>query len=293
MALAATQHWIVTFSELIGIGFTQPTIGRLLTSGRLHRLYKGVYAVGHPDPSSLGRRLAAVRACGPGALLSHISNAAHLGLRSSSASRIDITVPRRSSLSHRGIRIHRRTTLINEDMTVVDAVPCTSWARTLLDVAPLVDERALEKAIERAEILELYDHRAILSLLERAWGQPGTRRLADALGIARPGHTVTNSSLEELMLGLCRRWGLPEPEVNAELLLGGDRAQVDFLWREQRVVVEVDGFKYHKTRAAFRRDRKRDRLLEVEGYGHARFADEDFDRDRADIRGILMRLLDL
>jgi very-short-patch-repair endonuclease len=182
--------------------------------------------------------------------------------------------------------------LSDEDRAAVDGIPCTTWARTLLDIAPLIDDRALEKAVERAEILELYDHRAIVSLLARAEGQPGTRRLANAVGIARPGQTVTNSPLEELMLALCRDWGLPEPEVNAEILLGGERAQVDFLWRAQRVVVEIDGFRYHRGRAAFRRDRRRDRLLELAGYGHARFADEEFDADRLEIRGTLVRLLD-
>jgi very-short-patch-repair endonuclease len=293
MALAGAQHWVVTFAELTGLGFSESAVNRLLAAGRLHRLFKGVYAVGRPEVSAYGLRLAAVLACGPGALLSHISAAAHHGLRESSAIRIDVTVPRRSHLKHPGVRIHRRETLISEDRTAVNAVPCTSVARTLLDIAPLIHERALEKAIERAEIQEVYDHRAIVSLLGRARGQPGTRRLADVLGIGRPGCTVTNSSLEELMLGLCRRWNLPQPEVNAELLLGGQRAQVDFLWREQRVVIEVDGFKYHRTRAAFRRDRRRDRLLELEGYGHARFADEEFDTAQAEIRATLISFLGL
>ena len=293
LGLAARQHGVVSVGQLRANGLSDSAVRMRVQAGRLHRLFRGVYAVGRPDVPPRGRRLAAVLACGPGALLSHFACADHLGLRQSNAAVTDVTVPRRSSLRHPGIRIHRSTTLVDEDRTIADATPCTSWARTLLDIAPLIDDRALEKAVERSEILELYDHPTLERLLDRMWGQPGTRRLAIAVGIARPGRTVTNGPLEELMLALCRDWGLPEPEVNAEILLGGERAQVDFLWREQRVVVEVDGFRYHRGRAAFRRDRRRDRLLELAGFGHARFADEDFDRDRPEIRGTLARLLDL
>ncbi|MGI9020344.1 MAG: type IV toxin-antitoxin system AbiEi family antitoxin domain-containing protein [Solirubrobacterales bacterium] len=290
-AFAAGRHWVVAIAELIGLGFSRSAIDRLVRAGYLHPLHQGVYAVGHPDASVTGRRLAAVLACGRDAVLSDRSAAAHLGLRESSATVIDVTIQRRSSLKHPGIRIHRRLTLINEDTVVVDAVPCTSMARTLLDLSSFNDDRATERALERAEVLRIYDHRAIESLLARAAGQPGSRRLARVAGIARPGRTTTASDLEEAMLALCRRCGYPDPIVNHEMLLGGERARVDFFWPVQRVVVEVDGFNYHRTRAAFRRDRRRDRLLELEGYGHARFADADFDHDLVAIERQLGALL--
>jgi hypothetical protein len=291
MALATRQHGVVAHRQLLRLGFSPAAIGKRTQTGRLHRRFRGVYALGRVDLPVSGLRLAAVLACGDGACLSHISNAAHLGLRRSDAVLIDVTVSGRSGIRHAGIRVHRSTTLIDEDITVVDGVPCTSCARTLLDIAPLVNERSLERAVEQAEIKGLYDHRAILRLLDRSWGQPGSRRLGNTLGIVRPGNTITKSELEELMLGLCRGWGLPEPEVNAELLIGGERMQVDFLWRKGRVVVETDAFKYHSSRAAFRRDRRRDRLLELAGYRHARFADADFDHARSEIRSTLIDLL--
>ena len=212
-------------------------------------------------------------ACGAGAVLSHLSAAAHHGLRQSSATRLEVTIPRRSSLRRPGIRVHRSLCLTDADAAAVDSVPCTSIARTLLDVATRLDARGLERAVEQAHILEVYDHRAVVSVLERAPGQPGVRRLREVLGIARPGETRTKSDLEDDLLALCRRRGLPQPGVNAWILLGGEHAQVDFLWRQERVVVEVDGYKYHRGRGAFGRDRRRDQLLQVEGWGHARFAD--------------------
>jgi len=173
----------------------------------------------------------------------------------------------------------------------VDGIPVTSVARTLLDLAAQFHPRAIERAIEKAVILEIYDHRAVLALLRRSSGHRGVARLRAALATVRPGKTLTRSRLEELMLALCREWGLPEPDVNAYIRLGGTWEQVDFYWPQHRVVVETDGYRYHRSRGAFRRDRRRDRLLEVEGYGHARFADEEFDDDRPHIAAVLRNLL--
>ena len=175
----------------------------------------------------------------------------------------------------------------------MDGIPVTSVARTLLDLAAPFHPRAIERAIEKAVILEIYDHRAILSLLERSRGHRGVRRLRAALASVRPGETLTKSWLEERMLALCRAEGLPEPQVNARIVLGGEWEEVDFYWPQHRVVVETDGYQYHRSRGAFRRDRRRDRLLEVEGYGHARFAGEEFGDDRPHIAAVLRHLLRL
>lgn len=291
--VAAAQHGVVTLGQLEAIGFSSGAISRLVAQGLLHRRHAAVYAVGRPDLPPAGRRMAAVSACGAGALLSHAAAAAHRGYRDSAAAVIDVTVPHRRGRGHRGIRLHRRTTLVAEDSDIVHGIPCVSPARALLDIASLrfVDIRGLERAIERAVMRHEYDQRAVERLLERMWGQPGTRKLTIAAGIVRPGKTVSRSDLEELLLALCRAWSLPEPELNASIWLGGEWQEVDFLWRRERVVVEVDGYGSHGTRAAFKRDRHRDRLLELEGWGHARFADQDFDHDRPHIRTVLRRLL--
>ena len=235
--------------------------------------------------------LAAVLACGEGAVLSHLSAADHLGLRRSWATRTDVTVPRRSHLRHQGIRVHRSLTLAGTDVALIDSVPCTSVARTLLDIAPLLQRRQLERAIEQAHVLELYDHPSVIDVLERHRGQPGSRRLRAGIGIARPGQTITKSGLEESMLALCRRHALPEPEVNAWILLAGEHHQVDFAWRAQWVAVEIDSWKYHRTRGAFGRDRRRDQLLAAEGWKHARFTDLEVTEEQRHIAGVVQRLL--
>jgi very-short-patch-repair endonuclease len=291
MVLAGAQHWIVTFAELLALGFSPSAISRLVAAGRLHRLHKGVYAVGRPTVSATGRRLAAVLACGPDALLSHFSNAAHLGLRKSAATLIDVTVPRRSARRRFGIRIHRRGTLISEDRTVVDGIPCTSLAWTLLDLAPLTDDRGLERMVEQAEILQIYDHRQVERLMGRSAGRPGVRRLVRVLGLARPGKTLSRSELEEALLRICRRGGLPEPELNQSILLGGVHTEVDFLWRAERVVVEVDSWRYHRQRGQFRRDRRRDQCLELEGWSHARFTDDEVAGEQRHVEAVIRQLL--
>jgi very-short-patch-repair endonuclease len=98
-------------------------------------------------------------------------------------------------------------------------------------------------------------------------------------------------ALEENLLALCRRCGLPQPSVNAWILLGGEHAQLDFVWRRQRAVVEVDGFRFHRSRGAFRRDRKRDQLLELEGWKRARFADVQIDEEPDHVERVLRRVL--
>jgi Protein of unknown function (DUF559) len=202
-----------------------------------------------------------------------------------------VTIPRRSALRRPGIRVHRCVSVIPADLVVIDEVPCTSVARTLLDIAAPLRPRPLEKAIEQAHILGTYDHRAVLEVLDRAAGHRGVRGLRRALGLGRPGEAVTRSGLEEAVLGLGRRAGLPEPEVNAWVMLGGEHFQIDFVWRRQRVAVEVDSFKYHRTRGAFARDRRRDQLLQVEGWGHARFADMQIADEPAHVAAVLRHLL--
>ena len=291
MALAGVQHWVLTFAQLIALGYSSSAVGRLVRSGRLHRLHHGVYAVGNPAASVKGFRLAAVLACGEGALLAWAAAGAHHGIRESSAARIDVTVPGDRRLSRRGIRIHRCSTLIDEDRTVVDAIPCTSVARTLLDLSSLIDDRGVERALERAEILRTYDHRAMLSLLDRMRGHPGAPRLGRVVEAANPGTTITKSDLEEAMLALCRKAVLPEPALNAHIVLGGVHTEVDFLWRAQRVVVEVDSWRYHRQRGQFRRDRRRDQLLELEGWAHARFTDDEVVGEARHVAGVLGGLL--
>lgn len=203
--------------------------------------------------------MAAVLASGPLALASHRSAAHHWDLIRSSATLPDVTVPH-GARRHQGIRLHRSRTLTDEDRDVVNAIPVTSVARTLLDLAA-VAPRQIDQALERAERLGSFDLVAIDSLLERCGRHRGAPKLRRALGLYVPG-LQTRSELERRFLALLESAGLPRPSVN--VFAAGH--EVDMLWPAQRLVVELDGYEYHRTRAAFERDRRRDEDLKVAGY---------------------------
>jgi len=252
-----------------------------------------VYALGRPDLPVEGHWLAAVLACGSGALLSHISAAVLHRLLSSAQATIDVTVQRRAGRSRPGIRIHRSTCLIPVDRTSVDGIPCTSISRTLLDLAGVVHRRALERACDQAEVLRVLDMNAMRDLLARREGHPGVRRLRTVLGTGHVGESITRTKLEERFLRLCRVSELPLPEVNVWMTLGGEEMEVDFLWRKHRVVVEVDGFATHGTRQSFQRDRRRDRLLSLAGWQVIRFTWDDVTNEPRHVMEVMHATLGL
>lgn len=263
--LAQRQHGVVALAQLRMLGLSASGVRDRAAAGRLHRVHRGVYSVGHALLSVHGRWTAAVLAYGGAAVLSHRSAAALWNLRSSARTRIDVSLPGRSGRSRPGIDLHKTTTLRAEDVTVGEGIQCTTVARTLLDLADVVGPRELERAAAQAEVLRLLDVRAVEDVLVRAGGRRGTGRLREVCrAAAEPA--LTASELEERFLSLCDRAGLPRPEVNVRLLVPGGQATVDFLWRAARLVVETDGHAFHGHRRAFERDRHRDQLLMLGGY---------------------------
>ncbi len=269
--LAARRHGVVSRDELLELGFDRGTIARRVESGRLHRLYRGVYAVGHTIVPRNGRYLAAVMACGDGAALSHRCAAALWAIRPSAASRFDVTVPRTSGVrSSSAIVVHRPRQ--PAETTRLDGIPVTTPGQTLADLATALPRRQLEKAIEMAEAARLHvvvpgDH-------------PGAKRLAEAA--AHDLGTTTRSPLEDAFLELCDNHGIPPPLVNAVV----EGYEVDFCWPELRLIVETDGFEHHGTRAAFERDRARDARLTARGWWVIRLTDahvRDDARSSADV----------
>jgi very-short-patch-repair endonuclease len=237
---------------------------------RLHRVYRGVYAVGHPWLTSEGRWMAAVLAYGPEAALSHRSSAAHRGLRPDNRATTDISLPRRSARTRAGVRVHATTTLRPEDVTVHEGIPCTTVARTLLDLAEVISRRGVERAVEQAEVLRVFDGRAVDAVLARAAGRRGAGVLRAVLEeLEDPG--LTASDLEEDFLALCRNARVTTPEVNPWGALHDEEKKVDFLWRAERLIVETDSRTFHATRRAFERDRRRDQQLLLAGYQVVRF----------------------
>lgn len=236
-------------------------------AGQLQRLWRGVYAFGHSELRLEGRLLGAVFACGPRAVLSHRSTADRWGILATARSGIDVTVVTRSGrLPRPGIDLHCVRRLDARDVTRLDGIPVTTVARTLVDLCSVVPPRSVEKALEQSYVLQLITPHSIEHALERTPGRR-TAPLRRLLAVERRAQTLTRSELEEAFLALCRRGGLPDPEVNVQL----HGYEVDFLWRKQRRVVEVDGYAFHSMRGAFERDRRKDVDLELAGFPVTRF----------------------
>jgi very-short-patch-repair endonuclease len=238
------------------------------------RLHRGVYAVGHDRLRIEGRWLAAVMACGPGAVLSHRDAAQLWGLRQSSSALIDVTVPSQNGrIRRRGIRVHRSGRISPEEVTRVDGIPVTTVARTLLDLADVLDKQALRRAITEAEYTGRFDLTSVTAVVELNPGRR-TRKLMEA---AHARQHRTRSPLEDRFLALIDTWGVEEPETNVWI----DGYEVDFLWRKAGLVVETDGLSAHATRAAVRRDRVRDRVLWRAGLRTMRLTAADLEEPAA------------
>jgi Protein of unknown function (DUF559)/Transcriptional regulator, AbiEi antitoxin len=262
----------VSRRQLLALGLDRGAVERRLEAGRLHRLYRGVYAVGHTVLNREARYLAATMACGPGAVLSHRSAAAHWGIRPAAAARIDVTVPRTSGVrTSAAIVVHRPTR--GYAATRYEGIPVTTPGQTLADLATALPRRALEKAAEQAEVLRL--DVAIPA------GHPGVKRLHDAM--AHDLGSTTRSPLEDAFLELCDAHGIPRPLVNT--VVAG--FEVDFCWPDARVIAETDGRAHHGTRAAFERDRARDARLTVLGWRVLRFTDRQVRREAAWVAEVL------
>jgi predicted transcriptional regulator of viral defense system len=288
--LAELQHGVISLLQLTSLGLSADAVGKRVAAGRLVRIHRGVYAVGHGRLTRRGRWVAAVLAYGPRAVLSHRSAAALHGIRPDNRSKTDVTVPGASARPRPGIDVHRSTTLEGADITTVDGIPCTSVARTLLDLADVVDRRGVERAVDQAEVLRVFDLRKVQEVLSRAAGRRGAGVLRSVLA-EYDGPSLTDRELEERFFGLCRDAGIPKPEVNAWIALEGGAVKADFLWRPERLVVETDGWASHGTRQAFESDRRRDRRLQLAGWEVVRFTWRDILTDPAEVATTLVRLL--
>lgn len=268
-ALAGAQWGVFSLKQIVELGLTPRAIQARATAGRLHRHHRGVYSL---VPRNLltreGLWMAAVLACGEGAVLSHRSAAVLHGLRAWGGVKLDVTVPGRTGRNRTDLWVHRSTTLTPADTTTVNSIPSTTVARTLFDLAEVTNRRALEQVFDQSEIKEVFDLRAIEDQLRRNPTRPGAGLVRAVLDEHYIGSTATWSELEERFLSLSRDAGLPPPEVNAWVVLpdGGPAIRGDFVWREQRIIVEADSRKFHNTRQRFERDRRRDQRAIAAGW---------------------------
>jgi hypothetical protein len=285
--LAARQHRVVSLPQLTALGLTPSAVRNRVAAGKLRRVHHGVYAVGLAPISIEATHMAAVLACGPGAALSHRSAAAHLGLRPCSRPSVDVTAPGRSGKARKGIDVHRATGLDDRDIKNVDGIPCTTVARTLLDLATTIDRTALERVVEQAEKLRIFDLAAVVDVITRAGDRRRGTALRTALADYAPEPAFTRSELEKRFLALCRAAGVPMPRTNNTA--NGD--EIDFTWPDRRLMVEADSLRYHGTRAAFERDRRRDQQLTAAGWRVVRFTWRQVDETPAEVAATLRSLL--
>ena len=271
-ALARRQWGVVTRDQLAAAGLGDSGVRDWVRDGRLLRLHRSIYAYGHDRLRIEGRWLAAVLACGPGAALSHRSAALLWEIRQNSSGLVDVTVPSQNGRSERvGIRIHRSARLAADEVTAQRGIPVTTLARTLLDLADVLHPQALRRAITEAEYRGRFDLTSLIAVVESNPGRRGAKVMRAA---EQAGHR-TRSPLEDRFLAFVDKWRVEEPESNVWL----EGYEVDFLWRRVGLVVELDGAAEHGTRAAVRRDRRRDRVLWRAGFRTMRLTDDALDAE--------------
>jgi hypothetical protein len=276
--LARRQHGVVARGQLVDLELREADIEYRLRVGRLEAVHRGVYRVG-PLQTKLSRWMAAVLHAGDGAVISHRSAAELWGLVSGFTAPIHLTAS--SGRRQRdGLRFHRPQ-CPDDECTVVEGIPVTTVPRTLLDCAPAMSERRIERLINEADVLHLHDHLSIPTLLHRYPRRPGSRKLWKALSKRNAGSTRTRSDLEELLIDLVDELGLSRPETNVILEIDGETFEIDALWRAERLAVELDSRQFHDTPLAFERDRRRDRKLIAAGWRPVRITWWQLTNERA------------
>jgi very-short-patch-repair endonuclease len=278
---------------LEALGLAEGAINRRLRAGRLHRVHAGVFAVGHRLLTREGRWMAAVLAMGEGAVLSHRSAAELWGLRHYGEGPVHVTLPSKSRHVP-GIRRHSSRVLSPDEITIEDGIPVTSVPRTIFDCAASGNVDLVENLLREAEYRELYDRLSLPHLLVRHPRRHGCRTVRRALiRVEESPSGSAASHLEERFLPFLRAHGLPIPRLNEWIVLGDRRYRVDCRWPGTKEIVELDSWKAHGTRSAFRDDRERDRRLRVAGYGLTRISWAQLDDEPAAIAADLRALLGL
>lgn len=265
--LAGRQHGMVARWQLLELGFSGDMIKRRI--GRdLHRLHRGVYAYGHRSITQEGRWMAAVLAFGPHAVLSHRSAGQFWGLVLRSSIAPEMTRPTRART--RPHLVVHEAELMGDEVVRVRGIPVTSVPRTMLDLAATRSEREVERAWNEMEVRGYHDKLSVPHLLERHPGRKGSLLLARLASRKTLPVGITRNDLEEAFLALVDRHKLPRPRMNVHVPLRGRFYEIDCLWEDRKVAIELDGGGAHGTTRAFQKDRERDRILLAEGYRTAR-----------------------
>lgn len=281
-------HDVVSHRELTALDVGRRAIQHALATGRLHRTYRGVYAVGRPDLTVWGQRRAILLACGPGAVLSHGSAAGAWGLRPDRNLGWDVIVP-----GARGpkapVRIHRRR-LGAHEQTTLQGIRITTVARRLFDLSSVIPMHQLRRAIQQSVAEDQFHLPDVRRILDAQRGRPGAPALEAVLADFKThGMTRTRSDLEALFLQLCLDHGLPRPTINRP----ADGREIDATWPGHDLLVEIDSWTYHRSRIAFNTDRAKDRAALRAGRRTARFTGDDLEHHPAEAAAELFAVLDL
>ena len=260
--LAARQHGVVSVEELIECGLSRDAISVRVESGRLHPMHRSVFAVGHANPTQDGCYLAAVKACGRGAVLGLWTAAALENIIRWEDRYPDVLVLGERAPRHPRINGHRTSYLPAEHVTTVRGIPVTTAERTLLDLAAVFPEHRLRRAVRQAQYLKLTTIGSLAAVLHGPGPMRGRKKLAR---IIATGSAPTQSELEDVVLDLILRGGFAHPLVNEPLFIAGRRIVPDFLWPEQRLVIEADG-PHHDDPFERVADKERQAILEAHGY---------------------------
>lgn len=279
--LASRQHGVVARWQLLELGMSRASIGRRIGGGRLHRVAPGVYAVGRPGIDRLGTLMAAVLSCGPGAVLSHLSAAALWGFLPKYPSVVHVSV-RQGQPRHAGIIAHRRRRLTSRMTTRHLGIPVTTPFETFLDIACMLSREQLERAIGDADRLGVIKTETLRILVAQQPGRRGAKRLR--LLLDRQTFRLTHTVLEQRFLAIVRRTPLPLPDTQVKR----GEYRVDFIWSGLGLVVETDGFTYHRTAAQQSEDARRDHFHLSEGRTPVRFSHEQVRFEASHVESTLM-----
>lgn len=290
--IAGRQHGVVSRDQLREAGLTKAAIEQGIATGRLYPLFRSTFGVGHPRTSRNSRLTAATLACGDGTVVSHGTAAALLGLWRFWPAEIEVIAPVESGRKFRGIRRRFVPPPPAEQVTRKMGIPCTTPSRTIIDVARLAGPKLLADTVEQAAVLEILNVLEIDDILLES-RRRGIKKLN---GVLEPWRRYSprvrvRSRMEAKMLPLLTHHYLPIPECNVKLRIGGEIFEVDFLWRDQKVVVETDGGRFHDNPVARARDGHRNRVLARAGYRVPRIGWDELrdepDRAIAEIRHFL------
>jgi very-short-patch-repair endonuclease len=279
-ALTRRQHGVVTRTDLLRLGFGSKAIQHRLATGRLHRVYQGVYAVGRSELTKEGRWQAALLACGTDAYLSHGSAAAFWGIEEERRG-IEVVIVRDVMIRRPRLAVHRRPTLPHEDLMSHQSLPVTSPLRALLDLATYLSLKRLDRAVNEASSLDLVDPERLCRWLDLRSGEPGVRPLRALLD--RDTFRLSDTELEVLFRPLALASGLSQPLTKVQV----NGFEVDFFWPDLGLVVETDSLRFHRTASKQARDLLRDQTHVASGLTPLRFNHFQVKHEPAHVRAVL------